>query len=100
MPTCYLTYDARAKYWLTVSFGILIRRTPVAVHLKSLKIFCDVVYRRSFSRAAEDNSISQSGVSQVITQLENRVCVKLIDRSKRPFALTPEGEMYYEGCRK
>jgi DNA-binding transcriptional LysR family regulator len=70
------------------------------MHLKSLKIFCDVVYRRSFSRAAEDNGISQSGVSQVITQLEHRVGVKLIDRSKRPFALTPEGEMYYEGCRK
>jgi len=70
------------------------------MHLKSLKIFCDVVYRRSFSRAAEDNGISQSGVSQVITQLENRVGVKLIDRSKRPFALTPEGELYYEGCRK
>jgi DNA-binding transcriptional LysR family regulator len=70
------------------------------MHLKSLKIFCDVVYRRSFSRAAEDNGISQSGVSQVVTQLEHRVGVKLIDRSKRPFALTPEGEMYYEGCRK
>lgn len=70
------------------------------MHLKSLKIYCDVVYRRSFSRAAEDNGISQSGVSQVITQLENRVGVKLIDRSKRPFALTPEGELYYEGCRK
>jgi DNA-binding transcriptional LysR family regulator len=24
----------------------------------------------------------------------------LIDRSKRPFVLTPEGEMYYGGCRK
>jgi DNA-binding transcriptional LysR family regulator len=70
------------------------------MHFKSLKIFCDVVYRRSFSRAAEDNGISQSGVSQVVTQLEHRVGVKLIDRSKRPFALTPEGEMYYEGCRK
>jgi DNA-binding transcriptional LysR family regulator len=70
------------------------------MHLKSLKILCDVVYRRSFSRAAEDNGISQSGVSQVITQLETRLGVKLIDRSKRPFALTPEGEVYYEGCRK
>lgn len=70
------------------------------MHFKSLKIFCDVVYRRSFSRAAEDNGISQSGVSQVVTQLEHRVGVKLIDRSKRPFALTPEGEVYYEGCRK
>jgi DNA-binding transcriptional LysR family regulator len=70
------------------------------MHLKSLKIFCDVVSRKSFSKAAEDNAISQSGVSQVINQLEQRVNVKLIDRSKRPFALTPEGELYYDGCRK
>jgi DNA-binding transcriptional LysR family regulator len=26
--------------------------------------------------------------------------VKLVDRSKRPFTLTPEGEVYYDGCRK
>jgi light-regulated signal transduction histidine kinase (bacteriophytochrome) len=43
------------------------------MHLKSLKIFCDVVSRKSFSKAAEDNAISQSGVSQVINQLEQRV---------------------------
>jgi DNA-binding transcriptional LysR family regulator len=70
------------------------------MHLKSLKIFCDVVYRRSFSRAADENGISQSGASQVVNQLEHRLKVKLIDRSKRPFQLTPEGEIYYEGCRK
>lgn len=70
------------------------------MHLKSLKVFCDVVYRRSFSRAAEENGISQSGASQVINQLEHRLGVKLIDRSKRPFSLTPEGEIYYNGCRK
>lgn len=70
------------------------------MHLKSLKVFCDVVSWRSFSRAAEENGISQSGVSQVVHQLETRLGVKLIDRSKRPFVLTPEGETYYEGCRK
>ncbi len=70
------------------------------MHLKSLKIFCDVAYRRSFSRAADENGISQSGASQVVNQLEQRLGVKLIDRSKRPFVLTPEGEIYYEGCRK
>jgi DNA-binding transcriptional LysR family regulator len=70
------------------------------MHLKSLKIFCDVVSRRSFSRAAQDNSISQSGASQVVHQLEERLGVKLIDRSKRPLRLTAEGEVYYEGCRK
>ena len=75
-------------------------RVIVLMHLKALKIFCDVVYRRSFSRAADDNGISQSGASQVVHQLERRLGVKLVDRSKRPFTLTPEGDIYYEGCRK
>jgi DNA-binding transcriptional LysR family regulator len=70
------------------------------MQLKSLKVFCDVVGWRSFSRAAGENGISQSGASQVVNQLERRLGVKLIDRSKRPFVLTPEGETYYEGCRK
>ena len=70
------------------------------MHMKSLKVFCDVVGRRSFSRAAEENGISQSGASQVVNQLERHLGAKLIDRSKRPFTLTPEGEIYYSGCRK
>src|SRR5436190_4812861 len=70
------------------------------MHLKSLKVFCDVVGRRSFSRAANENGISQSGASQVVNQLEHKLGVRLIDRSKRPFVLTPEGQAYYEGCRK
>lgn len=70
------------------------------MHLKSLKIFCDVVGRRSFSRAASENGISQSGASQTVNTLEEHLGVKLIDRTKRPFVLTPEGEVYYEGCRK
>jgi DNA-binding transcriptional LysR family regulator len=69
------------------------------MHIKSLKIYCDNVRHRSFSRAAEENDISQSGASQVVHQLEQRLGVKLIDRSKRPFVLTPEGEIYYDGCR-
>ncbi|MCH8922664.1 MAG: LysR family transcriptional regulator [Planctomycetes bacterium] len=70
------------------------------MHLKTLRIFCDVVGQRSFSRAADANGISQSSTSQVVHQLEDRLGVKLIDRSKRPFVLTPEGETYYEGCRR
>jgi DNA-binding transcriptional LysR family regulator len=70
------------------------------MHVKSLKVFCDIVGRRSFSRAADENGISQSGASQMVSQLEQHLGVKLIDRSKRPLVLTPEGEVYYEGCRK
>jgi DNA-binding transcriptional LysR family regulator len=70
------------------------------MHVKSLKIFCDVVSRRSFSQAAAENGISQSAASQAVHQLEESLGAKLIDRSKRPFVLTSEGEVYYEGCRK
>ena len=70
------------------------------MNIKSLKIFCDIVARRSFSRAAEDNGISQSGASQVVSQLENRLGVQLIERSKRPLVPTREGQVFFDGCRK
>lgn len=69
------------------------------MHTKSLKIFCDVVERRSFSRAADENGISQSSASQVVQAIEQRLGVTLLDRSTRPFGLTPEGERFYDGCR-
>jgi DNA-binding transcriptional LysR family regulator len=69
------------------------------MHLKSLRVFCDVVRRRSFSRAADENGISQSAASPMVNHLEQHLGVKLIDRSKRPFVLTSEGSAFYEGCR-
>jgi len=70
------------------------------MQLKSLKIFCDIVRRRSFSRAAQDNGISQSSASQVVHQLEEQLGVQLLDRSKRPFVLTPEGQRYFDGSQQ
>ncbi|HND50815.1 MAG TPA: LysR family transcriptional regulator [Pirellulaceae bacterium] len=70
------------------------------MHVKFLKVFCDVVGQRSFSRAADENEISQSGASQIVQQIEDQLGVRLLDRSKRPFVLTPEGEVFYDGCRK
>ena len=69
------------------------------MQLESLKIFCDVVRWASFSRGAAENGISQSSASQAVHQLEVRLGVKLIDRSKRPLVLTPQGKVYYEGCK-
>ncbi len=70
------------------------------MHMKVLKVFCDVVGLRSFSRAADENGISQSGASQMVHQLEEHLGVRVLDRSKRPFVLTPEGVVFHEGCRK
>jgi DNA-binding transcriptional LysR family regulator len=69
------------------------------MHVKGLKVFCDIVGRRSFSKAADENGLSQSGASQIVHQLEERLETKLIDRTTRPFELTPEGELFYGECR-
>jgi DNA-binding transcriptional LysR family regulator len=69
------------------------------MQLEALKIFCDVVRWASFSRGAQENGISQSSASQAVHQLELRLGLKLIDRSKRPLVPTPHGKVYYEGCK-
>ncbi|TWT47444.1 LysR family transcriptional regulator [Botrimarina hoheduenensis] len=68
------------------------------MQLRSLKIFCDIVRLGSFSKAAELNGVSQPNVSQMVHNLEDRLGVQLIDRSRRPFVITPEGERYHKGC--
>jgi DNA-binding transcriptional LysR family regulator len=69
------------------------------MHLRFLKIYCDIVDLGSFSRAAKSNDVSQSNASQVVQHLEEHLGVRLIDRSKRPFVVTPEGKRFHEGCR-
>lgn len=69
------------------------------MQFEALHVFCDVVRYRSFSKAARANDLSQPAVSQIVSQLENRLQVQLIDRSTRPLQLTEPGQSYYEGCR-
>ncbi len=66
------------------------------MQLESLKIFCDVVRSASFSRGAAENDISQSSASQAVHQLELRLGVRLIDRSKRPLVPTAHGRLFYD----
>ncbi len=61
--------------------------------MQAIRIFCAVADLRSFSRAAELHGITQSAVSQRIHHLEELLGTKLLDRSKRPFVLTPAGEL-------
>jgi DNA-binding transcriptional LysR family regulator len=65
-----------------------------------VEVFCDVVKHGSFSKAAGAHQVSQSSASQAVHMLERRLGCRLIDRSKRPFELTPAGQIYYDGCRK
>src|SRR5207302_1975480 len=65
-----------------------------------LKVFCDVVRYKSFSQAATANEVTQSAASQIVSQLEKLMGVRLINRSTRPLQLTEPGKLYYEGCKR
>src|SRR5262244_2471726 len=69
------------------------------MNLDTLRLFCDVVRLRSFSRAASGNGVTQSAASQAIQQLEAELDVPLLDRSRRPLVPTEAGQVFFEACR-
>jgi DNA-binding transcriptional LysR family regulator len=69
------------------------------MNLDTLKLYCDVVRLRSFSRGAVANGVSQSAASQSIRQLEGELDLTLLDRSRRPLEVTEEGRAFHEACR-
>lgn len=67
---------------------------------RKIQYFIDVVQEGSFSSAAKKYLLSQSAISQQITQLENEIGVILFDRSGYKPKLTNQGKVFYEGCLK
>ncbi len=65
------------------------------MQFESLKVFCDLAETESFTKAAQVNGVSQSAVSQTISALEDHFKSRLIERSKKNFRLTVEGEVLY-----
>jgi len=66
------------------------------MQIESFKVFCDLAETESFTKAAQINGITQSAVSQQISSLERQLRCLLIERSKKKFRLTREGQLLYE----
>jgi len=64
--------------------------------LSGLEVMAAVVTARSFVRAGEVLGLTQSGVSRAIARLEERIGVRLLDRTARAVELTDEGRRFYE----
>ena len=69
------------------------------MNIDTMRIFCDVVIHKSFSVGAHVNNVSQSAATQSVHRLEDHLGVELVDRSRRPFLLTPEGQICFDGFR-
>ena len=66
------------------------------MQIESLKVFCDLAETESFTKAAQINEVTQSAVSQQISSLERLFKALLIERSKKRFRLTREGQVLYD----
>src|SRR6267154_518970 len=66
------------------------------MQIESLKVLCDLTETESFTKAAQINGVTQSAVSQTISSLERQFKSLLIERSKKNFRLTAEGEVLYD----
>lgn len=69
------------------------------MNLTFLKYFHDTVKLKSVTASAGANYVTQSAISQGITQLEKSLSVKLLTHKRNSIKVTPEGEAVFEKSR-
>ena len=69
-------------------------------HASEMAAFVRVVEAKGFSAASGVLGLSPSAVSKLITRLETRLGVRLLQRTTRALHLTTEGEVFYAAARR
>ena len=62
---------------------------------QELLVFHSVVKHASYAKAADELSLSPSGVSRIVTRIEERLGVRLVQRTTRKLALTEAGTAFH-----
>lgn len=63
--------------------------------LSNVGVLAAVIEGGSFVRASEALGLSPSGVSRAVARLEDRIGIRLLDRTTRSLSLTDEGRLLY-----
>jgi DNA-binding transcriptional LysR family regulator len=66
--------------------------------LVAMAVFARVVEARTFTAAAQKLGLSKSVISERVSQLEEKLGVRLLHRTTRRLSLTAEGQRLYEQC--
>ena len=66
--------------------------------LSAIEIFVAVVNHEGFTAAARELDVSKSYVSKQVSRLEDRLGVRLLNRTTRHVSPTGEGEAFFERC--
>ena len=69
-------------------------------HAGEMAAFVRVVEARGFSAAAPTLGLTPSAVSKLVTRLETRLGVRLLQRTTRALHLTAEGELFFDSARR
>jgi DNA-binding transcriptional LysR family regulator len=69
------------------------------IRLNTVELFCAAAKARSFTAAATELGTTPSAISKAVQRLENRLGIKLFQRSTRAVRLTEDGQTYYASCR-
>jgi len=99
-PAGHTTYCVYTAGIIGNEFLSLMKEFPLWPVQQEMAIFQRVVERGSFAGAAEDVGLSPSAVAKLITRLEQRLGVRLINRTTRHLALTAEGEIPHQKQQK
>ncbi|PBI81909.1 LysR family transcriptional regulator [Rahnella victoriana] len=67
-------------------------------NLNGLLAFVRAAQSQSFAAAAERMGISASAVGKSVARLEEKLSVRLFNRSTRRISLTDEGQLFFERC--
>lgn len=68
--------------------------------LTAMEIFVKVVNEGSFSAAARAMNMSKSAVSKYVSELEDRLGARLLNRTTRRLSVTDVGRVYFERCQQ
>ena len=69
-------------------------------HFKQISTFVDIATKGSLSAAARAEGIAPAMIGRRLDALEERLGVKLLQRSTRKIALTNEGVAFLEDCQR
>ena len=66
--------------------------------LNAISVFCKVIETQSFTQAANQQNISVAMASKLVSQLEEHLKTRLLQRTTRKIVPTEAGMLYYQRC--
>ena len=89
-------FRLKAKTYAIIVLSNPMTQGVLGMNIEKIKCFVDIVKFNSFTKAAQENYVTQAAISQQISSMEAELGFQLFERSKRGFTVTPAGKSFYD----